>query len=204
MNASGEFSDVPIFVDASVSDAGFPMTRCSFLLIESSDPMPGWSLGLWNSMELPFLMLSLTGIVQGPFDAPRFWNPSLIEDFFATVERYRSPANPGAEFIVETGDFWLPDSLFQKREAAVGDVFRVPLKLFSMCLAYREGTLDERRFLAACEDYPDPLNFSVEETKAFAAWHEQQVEQAREAFPKNPESELKRTDGLMGVEAGML
>ncbi len=200
----GSRPDVPVFVDASVSGAGFAMTRCSFLLIECSDPSPGWTLGLGKG-RMPFLMLNLTGIVQGPFGkALRFRTAPLIENFFQTVENFRSPVAPAAEFLVETADLWLPDSLFRKRATVVGDVFRVPRQLFNLCLAFREGTLEQRRFLAACENSPEAVEFSAEETEAFATWHGLQVDEARKRFPKNPESRLKRTDDADGANTSTL
>ena len=188
-----------MFVDASFSGAGYAMTRCSFLLIECSDPAPGWTLGLGGE-QMPFLMLNLTGIVLGPLgEALRFQTAPLIENFFKTVESFRSPLAQDAEFLVETADLWLPDSLFRRRATAVGNVFRVRRPLFNQCLAFREGMLGERQFLAACEEFPGAVEFSAEETSAFATWHGLQVEDARKEFPKNPDGRLKRADDTGGL-----
>ena len=110
------------------------------------------------------------------------------------MENYRSPANPEARFLVGTGDLWLPKALLRKRAPATGDVFRIKLELFNRCLAFREGSLERSRFLEATRRSAAAVEHSLEETHAFARWHEQQVEEARGHFFKSPESVLKRLD----------
>ena len=192
MNVNERIPDVPVFVDARVGgSASFAMTRCSFLMIECNDPMPGWTLSI-GRRKIPFLLLEMAGIIGAPLKATRFRHVHDIGNLYTAVEDMRSREQTGSEFLVETGDFWLPDFLFGRPAYDVGDVFRVKRALFNLGLSYRNGDLDTERFVVACENFAEAVSYSEQETEAFRVWHEIQAREARQQFPKNPEGELKR------------
>src|SRR6266550_8093171 len=114
--------DVPILIETRTRPA-FPMVRCHYLSVECDDPRPGWRLEL-QELATPFLMLNLVGIVQQPFGAPRFNNYGLIDGFFQVIEDQ-------AVLTINFEDLWLPEFLFLP-ELAVGDVYRVGIRLFTI------------------------------------------------------------------------
>src|SRR5690348_553657 len=94
--------NVPILIETP-GRVAFPMVRCHYLSVECDDPRTGWNLELQGS-EMPFLMLSLVGIVQQPFGAPRFNTYNLIDGFFQFIEDQ-------SFLTVNFEDVWLPDFL---------------------------------------------------------------------------------------------
>src|SRR5437763_675775 len=121
--------DVPILIETP-SRKAFPMVRCHYLSVECDDPRSGWRLEL-QGMATPFLMLNLVGIVQQPFGATRFNNYSLIDGFFQVIEDQ-------ADLTINFEDLWLPEFLFLPK-VAVGDVYRVGIRLFTVAYQYRDG-----------------------------------------------------------------
>src|SRR2546430_1813280 len=134
--------DVPILIETP-SRKAFPMVRCHYLSVECDDPRSGWRLEL-QGMATPFLMLNLVGIVQQPFGATRFNNYSLIDGFFQVIEDQ-------ADLTINFEDLWLPEFLFLPK-VAVGDVYRVGIRLFTVAYQYRDGRHSRDTFESFCKE----------------------------------------------------
>jgi hypothetical protein len=171
--------DVPVLVETT-SRPFFPMVRCHYLAVEYDDPRPGWSLTI-AGIQMPFLMLGLTGVVLQPFGAERFTNNGLIRRLFESVEQ---------EGLVNFEDIWLPDFLFSALPH-VGDVYRVGIKLFSLAFAYRDSRISQEEFEAPCKELQDEISFSEDETMAFRSWTVEEISRAESGEPKNPELQLR-------------
>ena len=167
--------DIPILVETP-SRPFFRMTRCHYMSIENSVPRPGWEIRLGSDV-LPFLMLGLVGIIQQPFGEPRFVAPELIDRLFEQLEEK-------AGLLINFDDIWLPSFLFE-RETHTGDTYRIGIRLFLGAYLFREGRLGEGEFEVYCKKFGETLVFSEEETRAFAAWSEEQIARAQNQEPKN-------------------
>jgi hypothetical protein len=128
-------------------------------------------------------MLGLTGIVQASFDGKRFDDPRLIDEFIDTVERVNG--------LVSFEDIWLPGELFN-REIAVGNVYRVGLRLFGSAFQYRDARSTVERFTEESRAFHSEIESSEAETEAFARWSDGTIERAERAEPKNTRLHLGR------------
>lgn len=175
--------DIPVLVE-TLSRPYFPMVRCNYLYVDCDTPLPGWTLGI-NAQRLPFLMLGLVGIVQTPFDAPRFTEYRHVDELFERIE--------GSGFLVHFADIWLPDFVFTARELHVGDVYRIDIRTFKMAQSFREGGVSQDHFLDVLRDTLNQLivRFSAEETRAFLAWSIENLSAAMNQPDKNPELKLR-------------
>jgi|SRR5579862_3895995 len=174
--------DIPVLVE-TLSRPYFPMVRCNYLYVECDEPRPGWSIRL-GSERLPFLMLGLVGIIQTPFDAPRFSEYKHIDELFEGIE--------GSGFLVHFADIWLPDFVFGPRETHVGDVYRIDVRVFKMAQSFRDGALAQEHFLESLRDLTGQVGvtFSEGETRTFAAWSRANLLAARNQPDKSPELKL--------------
>lgn len=163
------------------------ITRCNYLSVECDFPKPNWSIRI-GGLNLPFLMLGLTGVIHRPFDGDNFDTPDKIEDLFVRVEKT-------AELLVNINDVWLPTFLFERRNAIPkkGQVYRVHIDLFSAAFLYREGRLGPTTFLERCHgiNQHGAVILSEEETAAFTAWHKTQIQHAFHQYPKNKDLALR-------------
>lgn len=173
------WADAPVFVDAIASAQDAPIVRVTYLTIECVDPAWGWSLSIQGD-AVPIGLLGLAAVVLRPFDGARFRLPSQFDDLIRRVE-----SQPG--FSVETGDLWLPRSLFEAPQT--GDVFRMTARLFGAAHQYRYGRAEGREFEATAERLRQGISFSPEETKAYHQWHN--LVTRREPVEKNPEFRLQ-------------
>jgi hypothetical protein len=177
--------DVPLVVDSVAAYESFPIVRCNYLSIECDSPEAGWTIRIGRE-RLPFLMLGLVGIVTRPFVSERFTSIDLIEDLFKRTEAQ-------AGLVIHVDDIWLPMGLFDRinPEPASGRVYRIKTNLFVLALAFREGRLDPNTFRHRCARFKQPLVFSENETRPFREWRGQQIQNAKDQYPKNRELELR-------------
>ncbi len=176
--------DVPLVVDAVKTHEHFPMVRCNYLYVECDSPKGGWELNLGGE-ALPFLMLGLVGIVTSPFGAERFNTVELIEDLFRRIE-------DEADLLVDIDDIWLPMFLFNNTNIVpeIGHVYRIKSDVFTLALSFREGRLDLKAFISGCRQSKRPLFLSEDEMMSFSKWHDMQVQNAKEQYPKSRDLEL--------------
>ena len=174
--------DIPVSVE-TLSRPYFPMVRCNYLYIECDEPRPGWTIGI-GAGRLPFLMLGLVGIIQTPFDAPRFSEYRHVDELFERIE--------GSGFLVHFADIWLPHFVFGPREPHVGDVYRIDVRVFKMAQSFRDGGVTQEHFLDGLRDLTDRVGvtFSEEETRSFLAWSVENLLAARNQPDKSPELKL--------------
>lgn len=172
---------VPIIVD-DIRAGG--LVRLNYLCVETDTPKAGWALNISDS-SLPFLLLSLAGVILHPFDALVFDTPLSIENLFLTLEEKLG-------FDVAIGNVWLPASIF-KEKVDPGSVFRVDSSLFQRAYSLREmsvniGTdaldVSWASLFDQLRDLPPP-QFSNLETEAFSQWSERQIADASEPGRKN-------------------
>lgn len=188
-----ESESVPVIIDSVKSgvrkivnsqgpgeDSSFRLiTRCNYLSVECDLPKPGWALRV-GALNLPFLMLGLTGVIHRPFDGEHFDTLDKIEDLFVRIE-------DEAGLLVNINDVWLPNFLFDRAGAPQkkGQVYRVDGNLFSAAFLYREGRLALGTFLERCHGVNRAVTISEKETAAFTDWHKAQIEHSIGQYPKN-------------------
>lgn len=177
-------NDIPLVVDDVKKHQQFPMVRCNYLSVECDYPNEGLALNVGGE-TLPFLTLNLVGIVMRPFGAERFSSVELIEDLFERIE-------DKAGLLVDVDDIWLPVFLFDDINIVpkVGDVYRIKIDGFTLALSFRENRLDLEAFIKGCKKLERPLFLSEDEMAAFSKWHDMQVQNAIEEYPKSKELEL--------------
>lgn len=187
--------DVPVIIDSvklprkNVTSPGGlraesdlrSITRCNYLSVECDSPKPGWSVRI-GGLDLPFLMLGLTGVIHRPFGDEQFDIPAKIESLFLSVEQMGG-------LLVNINDVWLPNFLFERSGAtpSKGMVFRVHRDLFETAFLYREGCLAHGTFLERCHSLSrrEAVIISKKETEAFSIWHKEQISNAVHQYPKN-------------------
>jgi hypothetical protein len=177
--------DVPVLVETP-NRPYFQMVRCHYISVECNDPRPEWQINL-GGQPMPFLMLGLVGIIQQPFDAPRFNTYGLIDQLFAGIEAR-------ADLLINFNDIWLPGFLF-KADPGVGDVYRVVNELFTWAYRFRDGQSNKTDFEENCRRLHG-IAFSEDETRAFKDWSAEQISGAQKRPPKNPELKLQTKLGF--------
>jgi hypothetical protein len=170
---------VPVFVDALIASARFPIVRCSYLTIETDDPAPDWRLIL-GRRTMPMLLLGFQAIVRQPLNAQRFAQPGDFEHLLQSIE-----SRPG--WLVQTSDLWFPAELF--KNPSPGQVYRVGQRLFWIALRHRNGVIGQEAYLAAVYDQLGDVQFSEVETDAFQRWHTSVMDE--EPIDKNPDYRLR-------------
>jgi hypothetical protein len=89
------------------------------------------------------------------------------------------------ELSVEVEDLWIPlDWLARDHEPARGDIYRIQLPLFQAAYRFRTERLSQQGFLGGTP-WEGSAAYSPEETAAFRAWAEAQIEEARSTYPKD-------------------
>jgi len=178
--------DIPVLIDDVKNYGTFKMARCTYFSIECDDPSPDWVLQL-GEVEIPFLMLGISGIICGPLGRPgrKFRNAGSIAKLFTTIEDTEG-------LFVDTNGIWLPRFLLgPSRRRIVGDVYRVVEGLFREAYRYASDRLSQKSFEQLCQEQErGSVYFSEGETAAFSEWAGAQVSLAKEQYPKDPELEL--------------
>lgn len=178
---------VPVIADSLPRSSLDALARCSYFTITVDEP----NLGILtvNNLQVPFLMLGLSGILIRPSDpqSSTFDSPDLLDDLIKLVESVEG-------ISVETEYLWLPTALLDracfaaaasespsKTVAKRGDVFRVAQKLFANALAAMRQVSEFRRIRDLAHDtsgdnHPDQsIKYSPAETTAFQAWSQMHV-----------------------------
>jgi hypothetical protein len=170
---------VPVAVDAIRTVGGVEMVRVTYFAVASEVPAPTWLIRPRLASEFSVEVLGLMGVICGPGPGiPRFDHPDQIAALFDEVE-----ASP--ELSVEVEDLWIPlDWLARDHEPARGDIYRVRLPLFQAAYRFRTEGLSQEGFLGGTE-WEGSTSYSPEETAAFRAWAEAQIEEARSIYPKD-------------------
>jgi hypothetical protein len=174
-------TNVPVIIDDIKIYLNFQMTRCTYFTVESDFPSPNWFLQL-NNHQLPFYLLGLSGIIFKPFgDSETFESVELINEVFNLIESNTS-------LYIDTNDIWLPNFLFKEHKR--GQIYRIENDLFLKAFLFRETKIDEEEFLIYCKEFFKSLYYSSKETEVFHEWINQQINEAREIYPKNKNMEL--------------
>jgi hypothetical protein len=178
---------VPVVIDSRKDLGSFQMTRCSYLSIEATEPLPNWSLDL-GGPRLPILLLNLEAVVYQPLSPQpggRFESPEDLENLFQTIE--------SAGLAITIQELWLPNFVFRSDDLEAGHVYRILDKLFAGAAAFRDGRLDLDSFTAIFEEYPEGVIFSEEETRNLSGWWARELGAAIETYPKNSNLALEWT-----------
>ncbi len=184
----GEDVTVPVVIDAIRDFDGSPMARCSYFIVETSETSPSWTLDL-TEVRIPFVLAGLSAVITRPNDRDSiFGTPAAIDSIYELIE-----SNP--TFSIHTSDFWLPT--FTLTDAGVptdidrGQVFRVGYPLFELGRAFVSEQLAQEEFLERAAALSDQASPSPREAAAFREWSRQQIEAAREGYPKDPDLVLE-------------
>jgi hypothetical protein len=175
---------IPIIIDDVKKYKKFQMTRCTYFSIECDAPASGWMLSL-GDREIPFYLLGLSGIIFKPLgDKDVFGSEYLIDELFDTIEEHPS-------LYIDINEIWLPNFLFKQSYPERGSIYRVRDDLFTKAFSFTSNRMSEKDFLSTCEHLIENIWFSEEETKSFSEWGWAQINNAKEAFPKNPALALR-------------
>ncbi len=175
---------IPIIIDDIKRYDKFHMSRCTFFSIAYDLPSPDWVLELEDS-SIPFFLLGLSGIIWKPMGKKKVFDScDSISQLFDKIEEH-------PELYVDTNDIWLPNRSFKDLPHKRGFVYRVKVKLFTEALRYREDQISQKQFLASCSGLKGSVSFSKKETDSFRKWTTEQVEEARELYPKSKGLALK-------------
>ncbi len=165
---------VPVFVDDAKRTNRFPMTRCIYFAFANTDVAPNWNL----NAVIPFLLLTLEGVVIRPINHEHFVSPTDFDILFDEIEKV-------ADLEVHNGDIWVPNSLFDVTKSTVerGAVYRLSFDLFRLCYRFRSYSVAQDEFIRQCitlgdSDSPALIN-SPDETEALRLWNKEQIRQSQ-------------------------
>jgi hypothetical protein len=188
-----KIDSIPVILDDIKKYEDFDMSRCSYFTIESdlatesSTPSPNWTLML-QAMNIPFYLIGLSGIIWKPLGEDHIFDSAeMIDDLFDIIESCM-------ELYVDVNDIWLPNYLFHGLPHKRGYVYRITGQLFITAYRYRQEQISRDQFLEFCEEASSDIVFSEVETQAFSEWEKIQIRQAREIYPKKPESKLRHRE----------
>jgi hypothetical protein len=184
MEAGFIAESVPVLIDSMKRHPDFRMARCNYLSIESDMPMPGWHLRLGKTVDLPFLMIGLSGIIYHPIGSPGLFDRlDKIDSLYAIAEE-----QPG--FYIDTNDIWIPDFLFEKclrLDNYEDHIFRIGFLLFKAAWLHRNERMSIKDFKSICLDYSgEEVRYSRIETSVFRAWRRNLIEETRRRYQESP------------------
>jgi hypothetical protein len=130
--------------------------------------------------------MGISGIIYCPVDgSDKFDHPEKIEKIFDVIE-----SNKG--LYIDTNDIWIPNGFFTDGEQKRGSVYRLPLDVFSVALAFRENSASLKDLEKVCGNHPKGAIFQDDETWAFSIWSEMQIDAAKRFYRNNPQRKLYR------------
>ena len=176
-------STVPLAIDSVKSGDGFDMTRCSYLLIEAGDPDRIWTITSGNR-QLPFAMISLSGIIFRPPSDEQFTTPDLIEETYDFVEKELG-------LSISPSSVWLPNKLMPSPKLEEGTVLRAGWNMLALAMRHWNGTLANEEYLQQAFEVEPRIAISEEETKAFTIWHDSLIEDSRRLYHENVSKALE-------------
>lgn len=187
---------IPVLAESFKVEPEFKMVRCIYFSIECDTPMPGWHLSLNEQIDIPFIMLGLSGIIYQPIGSTGgFDDYNKINTLFDTIEK-----EPG--IYIDTNDIWLPNNLFTEitGEKVKGHIFRISFDLFVNAWQYRNDRITLSEFEKYCNKTNNKMiNTSEKETQAFNDWWKELIEETRRQYH---ESEKRLQLRYKGKEKG--
>lgn len=184
---------IPITVDAVKLQEGYALTRCTYFSIEHKTPGSPATLGLPPDIEIPFLMIDLSGVITAPLedDKQRFEDPGDLDSLFEEVDAHR-------DYYVDTNDFWLPTALLECAGPPVerGMTYRIGVELFRKAYALRDMVMSAMDLDSQMKmlDIPVMIEYSGKETIALKGWQDKLIASIRESYHANPQRKLPRKD----------
>ena len=174
--------DVPVVVDDVKRIPDFRMTRFIYFSVACDEPAPGWTLTL-RELELPFLLLGLSGIVLSPpGDRSEFLEPADFDSLVDMIEKH-------AHLYLDINDIWLPNDSLPADRAIRGAVYRIGQELFADAFEFRNDLVSDKAFSAISKDRREQVSYSEQETRAFRLWTQQQIAGAKANYEEK-ESEF--------------
>lgn len=171
---------VPVSIDAIRLIDEERMARATYWVVAAIAPIPGWTLALAGEQRLH--VLGDAGVVYRSNAPDGRFGAGDLTALFTEIE-----ADPSLS--IETEDVWLPLRwLDASDEPKRGEVFRVPLDAFHAAYRYRTFDITTAELLAAAP--AGAVSPSPDETEAFRAWADAQIDEAKRRYPKAPELEL--------------
>jgi hypothetical protein len=174
---------VPVLVDAVRDTPAGELVRCLYYCVESVKPSAGWRLDLGGE-RIPLVFVGFSGVITRPPRRTAFKRPESIDSLFDRIEN-------DDQFSVELGHVWIARESFSENPER-GQVYRIPLDLFSAGLLYAEERMPLDKFGHLTMSRGPRLAPSRDETKAFTGWQKEQLERAGRTLPRNPELALRR------------
>lgn len=176
---------IPVIIDDVKKLENFNMSRCTYFSIQCDTPSPGWALTIQN-IHISFLMMGISGIIYSPDDgSDKFDHPDKFEKVFSIIESHES-------LYVDINDIWIPNLFFTIGKQKRGSVYRIPLDVFLVALAFRENTSSLKGLVKACDKHPKGAIFQDDETSAFSIWSKKQIDKAKKFYRSNPQKKLHR------------
>ncbi len=185
------FVTVPIVVDSVKSIENYRVTRCSYFLVENSEPVFEWGFQVLG-MGVDFVLIDqFSGVIASPMgNAQRFDTVAQLDELFDVVER-----TPGLH--IETNDLWIPNEMLIRAgaEPERGNVFRVNGNLFRALYMLKEDVRTEQELinkLGSAVDDTVGVEYSQDETSSLKRWNEKEISLIRENYHGNTEKNLPK------------
>jgi hypothetical protein len=176
---------IPVIIDDVKKKKKFDMSRCTYFSIQCDTPSPDRTLTIQN-VQISFFMMGISGIIYSPADSSdRFDQPDKFEKIFEIIESHEN-------LYIDINDIWIPNRFFVIGEQKRGSVYRLPLDVFSVALAFRENTASLKDLEKACGKHPKGAIFQDDETGAFSTWSKVQIDNAKKFYRSNPQKKLHR------------
>lgn len=188
---------IPVVIDAERVVDGEEMVRVTYFAVTTDAPAAVWEVELPPVAQLHGIgALGLAGVVYSALREGEGGGPESVEyDLFTEsedVDAIFALEESGMPLTVQVEDVWMPREWFGA-ELARGDVFRVALDAFQIAYRYTAGTIG-RDGLIDLEVSGQVISSPVE-TEAVRQWSQDQIDEARTAFPDKEVKLRWREDG---------
>lgn len=184
MQKSKIINTIPVFVDDIKNYENFKFTRLTYFYLDLSEPEEAQLL-LALSLKL-ITIIGNEGIIMSGVGKNKFLdNPEIIDELFDYIE-------DNTPFVVNTGYFWLPNSIITKyitEKLNRQSVLRIQRPL--LIAAIRNLSDPERiKLIDLPADVP-AISISSKETEAFKNWTDLTIDQVKKRYYQNKENNLR-------------
>lgn len=166
-------ASIPVIIDDVKKYPHFNMSRASYFVVTSFEPMVEWNV--YSGRSLPISIVGIEGIIHEPLGRYRYFrNADLIDELYRTLEIENRT-------IIDVNDLWIPNEILPA-DVQGQQVYRVGLSYFFEALSYRNGGRSTEHFIEISLQFHKTIRYSEDETNAFAEWQKRQINGARENY----------------------
>lgn len=186
---------IPVIADVERNIDGYLMMRCSYLSIQSDEPIADLDIET-GDLSFPVLLINMEAIILGtPGSSHKFASVEEIEQLYDYVD--------GQDHLfIDINDVWIPSAWFGKMEIVQGMLFRMPVEAFNRCWKLRNDRISSEEMFAdedvreeaVIEKYQENprVIYSEEESMTFFNWTTYQIEESRRIYKENKDESLQK------------